>query len=190
MTTLQIIMLILAVAGLTVIMLSTRRKVRSRSAGPAESVRETYREMSRRADTQRTEHEAARQTVEEIMIELDALSRQIHSRIDTKFAKLEAVIRAADERIERLSRVVRESRGEPSCEVTIADEVDPIAEMPTTSPAKASDPRRTTAHQAVYRLADAGRSCGEIADTLGKPKGEVELILALRRAKDTPASTS
>ena len=35
-------------------------------------------------------------------------------------------------------------------------------------------------HVDVYSLADQGKSARQIADTLGRPSGEIELILALR----------
>jgi hypothetical protein len=38
-------------------------------------------------------------------------------------------------------------------------------------------------HAAIYRLADGGLSPAQIGQEVGKTTGEVELILALRRAK-------
>jgi len=35
-------------------------------------------------------------------------------------------------------------------------------------------------HQSIYNLADQGRGANEIARELNRPRGEVELILALR----------
>ena len=54
-------------------------------------------------------------------------------------------------------------------------------EPPSVTPPEANvlrdvDPR----HAAVYALADRGSAAGEIATQLGRPRGEVELILALR----------
>jgi hypothetical protein len=41
---------------------------------------------------------------------------------------------------------------------------------------EAVDPR----HAEVYRLADQGQTPQQIAQRLGRPSGEIELILALR----------
>ena len=43
------------------------------------------------------------------------------------------------------------------------------------------EPVRPDPNALVYALADDGRSAQEIATQLGRPKGEIELILALRR---------
>ena len=151
----QLAMLGLAVIALTVVVRSTLRRVTRVRSQPRPSARARY----------------------SVMIELDQLARQIHGRIDTRFAKLEAVIRDADERIDRLSRLVRETDGSPACDVTL-DRQDPHA-PPEPDPG-VSDER----YAAVYRLADGGLSATEIASEVGKTAGEVELILALRKVRD------
>ena len=91
MSTSQIVMLALAVAGLTILMLSTHRKVRDRHQQPRSTARQRYAELERGTK--------AKRDIEAVMLELDQLSRQVHGRLDTKYAKLEAVIRDADRRI-------------------------------------------------------------------------------------------
>ncbi len=173
MNSLQLIMLIAAIGGLTILMLSTRRKFRTRAANPGATARERYADLDR--------HTKARRDTQEVIIELDRVSREIHARIDTKFAKLEAVIRDADERIDRLSRLTRARSGSPTCDVTLPDEgpAGPTAEAPT---ALVADP-----HDAIYSLAEDGLSALQIAEKTGRPTGEVELILALRRTRDSVA---
>jgi hypothetical protein len=51
----------------------------------------------------------------------------------------------------------------------------PISAPPP--PAPSIDPR----HAEIYALADQGRSPRDIATHLGRPSGEIELILALRQ---------
>jgi hypothetical protein len=167
MSAVQIAMLALAVACLTMLMLSTRRKLRERQVQPQGTARQRYAELEQKAK--------AKRDLEEVMLELDELSRQVHGRLDTKFAKLEAVIRDADRRIDQLTRLLRASSGGPACDITLRPE-DPMEQAP--EPASKDDP-----HAAIHRLADAGWTAPQIADETGKPVGEIELILALRRTK-------
>lgn len=120
-----------------------------------------------------------RDDMEQLLGELQELSRRINAQIDTKYAKLEAAIADADRRIEAMERLTRMASGRPGVDVTIADESpahgEVEAEPPT--PADAAAGR----YAAVYELADAGKNPVEIARTLGRTPGEVELILSLRR---------
>ncbi len=169
MSTSQLLMLVMAVVCLTILLISTRRKIHERQREPRSTARERYRGLEQESK--------ARRDIEEVMLELDQLSRQTHGRLDTKFAKLEAVIRDADDRIERLSRLLRVASREPACDVTLAPE-GPDIPAPDSEPVDPSDSRT-----GIYRLADAGVPTGQIAAEVGKPVGEVELILALRKTR-------
>ncbi len=173
-STSQLIMLALAVGGLTILMISTYRRLRVRRTAPRTSAREMYADLQRES--------AVRHDVERVMLELDQLARQIHGRIDTRFAKLETVIRDADERIEKLSRLARTVGTGDALDVTVSED-DGAASPPTE---EVPDER----HALVYRLADGGLPIADIAREAERTTGEVELILALRRAKseaDQPA---
>lgn len=54
------------------------------------------------------------------------------------------------------------------------------ADIATRGPA-AAEAELTRRHAAVFEMADAGRSAPDIARLTGRPIGEIELILALRR---------
>ena len=110
------------------------------------------------------------------MLELDQLSRQIHGRIDTKLARLDALMRDADIRIERLSELIRAAKDGPANEITLANE-NPHAVHPAKSDVESDR------HADIYRLADGGQPPARIAEKVGKTTGEIELILALRRTK-------
>ena len=181
-TTGRAVILALAVVCLTIVMLSTHRRIR-RSQVPSESpVAKRYFELK--------ERRAATRDMEQVMLELDQLSRQIHGRLDTKLVRLEAVIRDADERIDRLSRLVRSAKEVPSLEVTLAEE------RPEQECEAAAEPRGTALEQChhryavIYELADRGTSPLQIAEEVGKTDGEIELILALRKARDELPSVS
>ena len=102
-----------------------------------------------------------------LLVELSEMARQITAQLDTRAAKLQLLIAEADQRLERLS----------TCGASgLAPERPPSnrhADVPAPPPV---DPR----HVEVYVLADQGRTAGEIAGKLGRPSGEIELILALR----------
>lgn len=57
---------------------------------------------------------------------------------------------------------------------------EPAGSVPQHGDADGSADRYTAAREAVYRLADEGKSPVEIAEALGFPRGEVQLILNLR----------
>ena len=169
----QIIMLVLAVGMLALLMISTYRRTRQRRRAPRTSARELYGKLQKESEVKRD--------MDQVMLELDQLARQIHGRIDTRFAKLEAVIRDADERIDELSRLLRAAEGIPGVDVTL-DREDP--DQPSPSSDQAADSR----YGSVYRLADSGVPVTQIAQEVGKTTGEIELILALRKASN--ASTN
>jgi hypothetical protein len=119
------------------------------------------------------ERQGIQSDMQELLVELQELSRAINSQIDTKFSKLEASIRNADERIERLERLIRQATGVKGIDVTVGGTPDPEARTP-------QDPAVGPNKALIYSLADAGKTPVEIARETGVNTGEVELILALR----------
>lgn len=106
--------------------------------------------------------------MQNLLVELSEMARQISAQLDTRTAKLELLIREADEKIAALK----------SSGVTIAEtrRVESASESGLMRSA-VLDPR----HAEIYALSDQGRAPAEIAQQLGQPSGEVELILALRQ---------
>jgi hypothetical protein len=111
---------------------------------------------------------SAERDTQNVLVELSNMARQITGQLDTRAAKLEALLHQADERIAQLQKLSQ----------AIAPSAAPLISESAAAPAKSiEDPR----HSAVYQMADEGRSPQEIAQHLARPRGEVELILALRR---------
>jgi len=168
----QIALLAMFGAVLTIIMISTRNRVRTSIRQPRETARDRWNQANDRRQTLRD--------VEDVMVELDQVARQVHGQLDTRFAKLETVIRDADQRIARLERLLNKTEGVSGLDITLEearpDDIEP-------APVMQSGP-----HADVYRLADAGMNAVEIAQEIGKTNGEVELILALRKAR--PAASA
>lgn len=156
-------------AILTMVMISTRGRTRRSMQTPRHTARERY--------TSAKDQGASLREVEDVMLELDKLAREVHGRLDTRFAKLEVLIRDADERIAKLERLSGSPESEPAprLDVTLSEEA-PGAPVPP--PVMEDGP-----HAEVHRLSDAGMSTMQVAQETGKTIGEVELILSLRRAQ-------
>ena len=111
--------------------------------------------------TQRT----VEQQMSNLLVELSDMTRQLSAQLDTRAAKLELLIREADEKLASLKSASTAAVAVPA---------------PAFSPADRPRPEPDSRHSHIYSLADEGRSPGEIAASLDRPKGEIELILALR----------
>ena len=100
----------------------------------------------------------------ELLVELEQMARQMTAQLETRSAKLELLIKEADERIASL-------QASPS---------GAAAASPVPSLTLPPDPL----HAEVYELSSQGHSARQIAQQLGRPYGEVELVLALRGHHD------
>lgn len=158
-------------AGALALLIFLTWRMRSRTRGKMGPPDQTAKERLDELAAQR----GVKGDMEELLAELQDLSRKINAQIDTKFAKLEAVIADADRRIETLERLSDSATGRPRLDITVGD--DMLGEPPA-SPAAA--PRSSDVNARVYELADAGRTPVEIAQALDRTPGEVELILGLR----------
>lgn len=165
--------LLAAVAAVCALLLvSQRRRARDREPSTSGYVRELRSQIREQGEHQRETAELA--------IDLEEIARRITSEVDTRFVKLETVIRHADERIEHLERLLR-SGGNSTGEWTVDDQSGqggrPDAGEDSDSQAK------------VIALADAGLGELDIARRLKLPSAEVELILSMRRARTGAASS-
>jgi hypothetical protein len=126
-----------------------------------------------------------------LLVELSEMARQISAQLDTRAAKLELLIKEADEKIAAL-RQINSGEGsaaahtpEPSSTIAPTAQVDSaeqaaLSDMKGVPPPAPVLPMQDPRHAEVYAMADEGRSANEIARALHRPAGEVELILALR----------
>lgn len=116
------------------------------------------------------------QQMQNVLVEMSEMTRQIAGQLDTRAAKLEALIREADEKIAALSNAPPPP---PPTTPIWSRPSPPATELPISS--SADQPILDPGHALVYALADKGRTLNEIAQELNRPSGEIELILALRR---------
>jgi hypothetical protein len=108
-----------------------------------------------------------------LLVELSEMARQITAQLDTRAAKLQALIAEADEKIAELNNAPGRS---PRANF---DSFKADAGTPAVEPVEPG-PTADTRYQQIYALADDGQNAAEIATTLDRPRGEIELILALR----------
>jgi len=101
----------------------------------------------------------------ELLVELEQMARQMSAHLDTRAAKLELLIKEADEKIAILRQSVSQVTQPHSSRIN-----------PVQAISSATDGR----HVEIYDLADQGRSARQIAQQLHRPQGEIELIIALR----------
>ncbi|MBC7785196.1 MAG: hypothetical protein H7144_15280 [Burkholderiales bacterium] len=115
--------------------------------------------------------------MENLLVELSEMSRQMTAQLDTRAARLEILIKDADQKIGRLQQLAREEREERAIPLPNFAASD----FPVTGQNLASPSDEDMRHREVYALADDGKSIPEISSALARPSGEIELILALRR---------
>jgi len=150
------IFVVLAVAGVVVMMWANTRRIRGKSSI-------TRDEAEARIPSLREQLEV-RNNLQKLVVDLQDLARQINAHIDTRFCKLEVLIKEADRKIKQLEAMGLGGK-------TPKDAPAPAAEEDMVDPERAM----------IYKLADSGKSPVEIARELNKNTGEIELILSLRR---------
>ena len=119
-----------------------------------------------------------------LLVELSEMARQMTAQLDTRAAKLELLLKEADEKILLLKQsgagaAAESDSGSATAAATALEGVIVEARAPLHAAMpepQQLDPR----HARIYDLADEGHSPQEIARELERPSGEIELILALR----------
>lgn len=124
------------------------------------------------ARTTLAQHRHVEREMETLLVELSEMSRKMTAQIDSRSTKLQLLIEEADQKIEQL-RAAQAAAPRSAIDRYRIMDVEP---NPPDDVEASIDPR----HAEVYMLADQGRSTAEIADGLRRPRGEIELILALR----------
>ncbi len=151
-----------------------------------------------KAGTSLAQQRSVERQMSNLLVELSEMSRTISATIDTRAAKLQVLIDDADRRIATLQALQADANAQPIAARETSQPSAPTSETETlrkllldgdgsasTAPLdsipsiiaeQSSDPR----HDEVYAMADEGRSIHDIATALSRPRGEIELILALR----------
>jgi ABC-type transporter Mla subunit MlaD len=106
---------------------------------------------------------AAERDMQNLLVELSEMARQVTAQLDTRSKKLELLIEQADQKLRELQKA---ASANPTS----------VSVVSSTPMADFGDPTMDR----IYTLADQGKTSTEISDALACPVGEVELILALR----------
>lgn len=106
-----------------------------------------------------------REELERLLTEIQDLSREHIARLDTKIRMLNQLLLECDQKKREMEALLGKSASVPES----AEKSAP--------PARAANPL----HDQVYTLQDSGKELLDICAATGLEKGEVELILGLRR---------
>lgn len=177
---------ILAVVGLTTCMLLVRSQKQMKAATSRN------RPGQNAAAKCATEVTAQARQVERWEVRMHEVARELSAQLDSKMVAVELLLREAQEQIARLERLTHGAEAVGMTPEASAGQLDDVSIAAHSGTQAAALPRAVSRphvltrnnsrrHQEVYALADAGRSSAEIAQELGTPIGEVELILGLRR---------
>lgn len=113
---------------------------------------------------------ASERAMQSLVLELEQLARKMGAQLDTKAAKLDALIREADEKATMLKGAITQAKAAGISDAVVRGK----------SGHADSGLAALGRHNDIYSLSDNGSSPDEIARKLNRPSGEVELILALR----------
>jgi hypothetical protein len=117
---------------------------------------------------------AVERDMTQLLVELSEMARQVTAQLDTRTKKLELLLKEADEKIAILkdaSRNIPAAAGGNGSSAPLAPGSVPL-------PLQEIDKR----HLEVYELSDQKLSSQQIASKLSRPRGEIDLILALRES--------
>ena len=148
-----------------------------------------------------------------LLVEYEEMLRRMSAQLETRAAKLELLIREADEKLQKLEKLARSpvpdqepaaSQWQPGpppgppglagTEGAASWKAEPALSQESArdalvvgaaagEAAPSGSDPRNARHAEVYDLADRGRTPPQIAQQLKRPSGEIELILALRSAQ-------
>lgn len=115
-----------------------------------------------------------REQMEDLLVKLHDISREMQAKLDTKMRVLNRLIEEANEKIRELdARGIKEKE-------TKSDK----ASGGTRDVAQAPPRPETGKYASVYELADAGHDVVSISRRTGLQPGEIELLLELRKKRN------
>jgi hypothetical protein len=121
----------------------------------------------------------AREQVEDMIVKLDDIGRELYAKLDNKIRILNHLIEDADDRIRKLQGLGPAAAPPPEQKKQAGPEPDkPAREKPA-----APGPEKGK-YTTVYELADAGQNVISIARQTGLQPGEIELLLELRKTRN------
>lgn len=122
-----------------------------------------------------SQQRAVERQMQNLLVDFTEMARTMSAQLDSRAAKLEALIEQADQRLAQLR-----SAGVTIPSIDQQPRMKLVTDDPPPDPSQTNPDQTDPRHAEVYALADEGRGAGEIAARLNRPSGEIELILALR----------
>ncbi|MGE3166359.1 MAG: hypothetical protein AB7O52_15745 [Planctomycetota bacterium] len=181
----------LAVLGILILIMTVfrfgrvraRRKLRAAESASAQPA-PTAAEAKRAADD-----------LQQVLLQIHDVAREIEARLDTRIRFAKRLIEEAESKLDELAARLAEVRVDEAVPVRRAAPVAAVAAykanelltVEATGPTSRPEPLSDTAR--VAQLAGEGMSAISIARELGRPIGEVELMLSLHRqsrSEDSP----
>jgi len=162
---------LMALAGAVILSFTLLRilaRQRAASRHEPSPASERIREIRERASSHRG-------PVEAVMADAVELTNRLAAQLDNRAERIEQLLDEAHEAADRLERALdRASRVRENGLARAAPSSD--------SASRGIDPGPSDGvHAQIYRLADEGLDASAIAHETGQPRGQVELVLALRR---------
>lgn len=111
--------------------------------------------------------QGVQEDLEQIVLQITELARQLNAQMDTRFAKLDQVITEADEKIAGLEALLRQAAGVKSVDVTVDDRTAGEAPPADETPAAATGKSRKAGKKGVR----AEKALGERDEPAGKAGG-------------------
>lgn len=180
----QQLFLVAAIAILIVVLMRRWNRYFSRQDRGCSSAVRPARPETESSASAATPNELARWEVR-----MHDLARDLSGQLDSKMGALEHLIRDADRAAARLEKALAAARSDPT-DPSAADQAEKLKttdpaepELLSAADAPADDLTRDQRYEEIYTLSDYGLEPSEIAQRVGSPVGEVELILGLRGGK-------
>lgn len=166
----QWVLLAGVILAVGLLMLGSVRRHRNPGLDPSEYAREQIARLK--------DQKGVKDDLQQLVVELHDAARRLNAQMDTKAARLEALIRDADERIGRLHQAQSGSVSREGDVRGVDLMVDDSAQSDSASSAEPGEPPDPVRHR-ILSLSAKGNSAVEIARETGVKPGEIELILAL-----------
>lgn len=123
---------------------------------------------------------AVERDMRNLLVEYEQMIRNMTAGLDARAVRLEWLIKQADEKLAALQAAAAAPAGDPTPQRDASESARRGVPGPTPPDLSGPDPR----HAEIYALGDQGLPANDIARKLGRPSGEIELILALRSGRE------
>lgn len=136
-----------------------------------------------------SEVRALQRNVKELLAEIEETGDVVTARLEARCVEARELLRALELRLETAPepeprpKPVKRSPRRTAAALPVSEEAPAVAVVAVESSPQSELAGKDTRREAVYSLADSGKSSGDIARQIGLSEGEVETLLGLRLQK-------